>query len=220
MNAKTLKNNSKITEKIINKIFFKKLIFKIIVVLTFFVGLAFFIKACSNYQNPYHGYKLKEYDNFIQFVDESLAPDIIYSHEFYYPKFLYDAAFIRQAREKGVFSGSVGNLSSGKYILLEKAYSCDKEKMKNFENEFKFMNKYEYWYFSTNEYYKNNNIYIDCQKAKTVPLAPESYYFIKYELLPYVVGSFVCVPLLVLFMWIALRFIIISPILWILKKDK
>lgn len=209
-------------EKIIKKLFFKKIVFKIFIVLSFFLGLYVFTRMCVNYTNPYRANPLEEYDNFIQFVDESLAPDIIYNNSYIHSKYLSDAAFIRQAGKKEIFSGSLSNLSFDKSVLLEKVYSCDKEKKKNFENKYKSVKGYDYYYYTESEYYKyyKGNIFVDCQKAKTMPLSPENYYFIKHELFPYIIASFLVIPLSIMIMWLFLRFVIISPILWVFRKDQ
>lgn len=209
-------------EKIINKIFFKKVVFKIVVVLTFFLSLVCFGRMCSNYHNPYDYYPSKKYNNFIEFIDYNLESSVLSAEfsSFNYYKHLYQEAFIRQAQQKGVFSSVEGNKDVYKdYSIVYKdylvwnIYSCDRDKLLDFESKYKENRGYEFWTVEPND-----KISVDCEKAKSVPLAPESYYFVKYELWQYVVFSAVFLPMAIFILWLALRCIIISPILWIFKK--
>lgn len=206
--------------KIINKLFFKKIVFKIIVVLTFFLGLSYFVYLCSNYRNPYTYYNpVTEYSNIIEFVDTNVAPNIISSPRFDFLHFNYKSAFIKQAQNKHIISGSVGNLSAGENILMESVYACEKGKIEEFNKRYKIIHGYDYALLSKDTYFSKYKISVDCEKAKTIKLAPESFYFIRHNLFVYTIFSFVCIPLVILLLWTALRFIIISPILWIFKKE-
>lgn len=200
------------TNTIIDKFFFTKVVFKIFVVLVFFLGLGCFIYSCSNYQNPYRYNTSTKYDNIIEFIDKNIALDIKYKHDFYWPYFEYVQEFVKQARSKHIFSGHID--ASLKYNLLEKVYSCIPNKLENFKNEYKFVNGVDYYYLNLDDEFS-----VDCEKAQNVPLEAESYYFLKHVILANIVISFVCLPLTILILWAILRFIIISPILWIFKKD-
>ena len=215
-----------IFEKFINKIFFKKVIFKIIVVLTFFLSLSFFIMACREYNNPYAQHPDKKYDNFVGFVYEKFKDDVI-QNDIYeksselYPSH-YDRAFVKQAINKGIivinsFNYSYFDYSYKKYNLIEPVLMCDANKFVSFMNEYRFF-KGEDFPVGLN---KDIIISVDCKKATTIPLIPESgfSYFFKHDFWIYTALSFVCVPLVIFILWLALRFIIISPIIWIFRKD-
>ena len=200
-------------EKIINTVFFNKIIFKIIVVLTFFLSLVLFVRACSNYHNPYNSYVGREYDNFVSFVDENFKYDVIYwrEYKFDYYTWLAEKAFVKQAIQKGiVYTDSINTYSRD---LIGQVLSCDKNKIQSFKKEYEAINGIEF----TND--TIGNVRVDCVKATTIPLGPEECYFIKHELWIYMLMSCICVPLIVLVLWMVLRFIIISPILWIFRKD-
>lgn len=199
-------------EKLINKIFFKKIVFKIVVVLTFFLSLLCFGWMCSNYHNPYSVNGVQKYDNFVEFIDKKIAPSVIYSWPFEHHEFLYVAEFIKQAQKKGIIDGSPS--LQYKNYFIEQVYSCDTEKLVNFKNEYKFYNGSDFYVFNPD----GREMRVDCEKAKSIPLAPESYYFVKYELWQYVVFSGVFLPTTIFILWLVLRFIIISPVLWIFKK--
>lgn len=202
-------------EKIIDKVFFKKVIFKIFIVLTFFLSLTLCILAYSDYTNPYSR-SWKTYDNLLEFVDNNMKYQELYQISSVPMEIEYVNAFIRQAINKKIISIKPGSFNNVRYILLEPVYSCDNSRLQEFRKKFKENNGFEYNQYGTLSY---EHISIDCEKAKTIPLAPENYYFIKYELKAYIVTFFVYIPLTLLVLWLILRFIIISPILWIYKKD-
>ena len=208
-------------EKIINKLFFKRIGFKLFVVFTFFIGIGIFFFMCSNYRNPY--YKNIKYNNMIEFVESSIEPELAYDSPFDYAIFEYNRAFVIQAAQKGIISGSVSkivnNFALGQYLLLEQVYACSPEKLNNFLLKHMFDNGYDYPYSINDELYSEYKLSIDCEKAKNLSLAPEHYYFFKYDFWAIFIGSFIYIPLILLILWTTLRFIIISPILWICKKD-
>lgn len=202
------------TQKIINKIFFKKIFFRIFVVLNFFLGLVFFLYMCNNYRNPYNYYISKEYNNIIEFVDYHLAPYHLYPKDFVrfdYDRYLYENAYKVQAASKGIIRGNAVSNESFAYHI----YSCDKNKLEQVKNEYKKRRGIEFEPWLP----KDENFVVDCDKAKNVSLAPEKYYFIKHNLVPYILIPFAVLPLGIFLIWLAIRFVIISPILWIFKKD-
>ena len=206
-----------ISEKFIHKIFFKKVIFKIIVVLTFFLSLTIFILFFNTYHNPY--ISETKYENFVVFVDKNLkngvVRDYLNSGDFYYLYTKqYEDAFVKQAINKGIISIEPFYLYS-KHNIIEPVLACDKDKLENFKNEYRFVNGIDFKPYTG----KDVIISVDCKKATTIPLAPENYYFIKKAFIPNVILSFVGLPLAILILWLILRFIIISPILWIFHKD-
>ena len=207
-----------ISETLLTKVFFKKVIFKIIVVLTFFTSLTIFILLCKNYHNPY--ISETKYDNFVVFVDKNLKNgvirDYLNSGDFYYLYTKqYEDAFVKQAINKEIISIEPFYLYS-KHNIIEPVLACDKGKLENFKNEYHFVNGIDFKPYTGKDVF----ISVDCKKATTIPLAPESYYFIKKAFIPGIILSFVGPPLVILILWSMLRFIIISPILWIFHKDK
>ena len=201
-------------QKIINKIFFKKVFFRIFVVLNFFLGLICFLHLCSNYNNPYNYYISKKYNNIIEFVDDHIAPYHLYPKyyvDFDYHRYLYENAYKAQAASKGIIRGTAFTNESFAYHI----YSCDKNKFEQFKTEYKKRKGigFEPWLP------EDENFVVDCSKAKNIALAPESYYFIKHRLFLFILMSFAVVPFGILLIWLAIRFIIISPILWVFKKD-
>lgn len=214
------------SEKFINKIFFKKVIFKIIVVLTFFLSLSIFVIACQDYHNPYAQYPDKKYDNFVSFVYERFKDDIIQNDVYedssaLYPSH-YEHAFVKQAINKGIIAinssdNSIFDCSYKKYNLIEPVLSCDTNKFVSFMNEYKFFNGENL----PIGLHKDIIISVDCKKATTIPLVPESgfSYFFKHDFWICAGLSFVAIPLVIFVLWLMLRFIIISPILWIFRKD-
>ena len=212
--------------KLINKIFFKKVIFKIIVVLTFFLSLTIFVLLCRDYNNPYAQHPDKKYNNFVSFVYDRFKDDVIQNdiHEDSYKLYPshYEHAFVKQAINKGIivinsFNYSYFDYSYKKYNLIEPVLMCDTNKFVSFMNEYKFF-RGENFPVGLN---KDVAISVNCAKATTIPLTPESgfSYFFKHDLWIYLFASFVCVPLIILVLCATLRFIIISPILWIFHKD-
>ena len=208
------------SDKIINKLFFKKIGFKIFVVLTFFLSLFLFVQMCTNYHNPYNSYVGRKYDNFVIFVDENFRSDIVHHTIVDYHTNLCLDEFVKQAINKGIVS--IENFDkyrySYKYDLTERVLACDKDKLQNFHSQYQMVNGRNFTPWTV---WTDMKIVVNCKKALTVSLMPENdmSYFFKHDFWICIAFSFMGVPLVIFILWLALRFIIISPILWIFHKD-
>ena len=206
-------------QKLRDKIFFRKIGFKLFVVLAFFLSLAMFVRICSHYTNPYT-YSVKgSFSNFIEFVEENLESRTIWNDHavtsFIYHRHLFEREYLKQAERKGIVTFNVKDPTIYRAHIVEQVYSCDKQKLEEFKKHYKLVNKEDFWALKPDD----KGFVVDCEKAKTIPLERVSFYFIKHELLTYVFASFVVIPVALLIVWLALRFIIISPILWLFKRD-
>lgn len=230
-----MKNIKGFFNKIINKIFFNKVIFRTTVVLLFFLGLTSFVLLSSNYKNPY-SISSQKYSNFIEFVEINLENEVIFfkaENSFNYSEFLYKEAFIAQSIKKKIIT-PINLLTTNKEILIAATYACDDDKFKEFKNKYYRVNKIDFYDFGINNHKismervskfllgrKMNDISIDCEKAKTVPLEADGYYYYYFhnEFIPLMLGSFIIIPFGMLLFLILIRFIIISPIIWIFRKN-
>lgn len=202
-------------QKLRDKIFFRKIGFKLFVVLVFFLSLAMFVRICSNYTNPYTYTVKGSYSNLIEFVEENLETRTVWIDSFIYHRYLHDLEYLRQAEKKGIIAFNVKDPTVYRSHIVERVYSCDKQKLEEFKKHYKLVNKEDFWALKPDD----KGFVVDCEKAKTIPLERESFYFIKHKLPSYIFASFVIIPVALLIVWLALRFLIISPILWLFKKD-
>ncbi len=200
--------------KIINKVFFTKRVFKILVVLTFFVSVGVFGWLCSEYRNPYTHYYT--YDNIVEFVDEQMVYDVIGNFTFNRDEFIYENAIITQAQNKGIVDVSQADIYVRKHVLVGLVYSCEPDKLATFKQKYRESNHSEY---STPYGVDMDAVSIDCEKAQTVSLEPEKYYFIRNELGGLLFVSFVVLPITLLVVWLAFRFLLVAPVLWAVRKD-
>lgn len=228
-----MKNIKGFFDKTINKIFFTKTIFRTTVVLLFFLGLTSFVLLSSNYKNPY-SISSQKYSNFIEFVEINLENEVIFfkaENSFNYSEFLYKEAFIAQSIKKKIIT-PISFLATPKDVIIAATYACDYNKFDEFKNKYYKINKMNFYDFGINNHKismeraskyvlgrKINDILIDCEKAKTIPLEPDKYYFLHNELIPFIIGSFILVPFGVLLFLLLIRFIIIAPIIWIFRKN-
>lgn len=229
-----MKNIKGFFDKTINKIFFTKTIFKTTFVLLFFFGLTSFIWLSSNYRYPYMGSSDK-YNNFIEFVEVNFENEVVYNDQRYFDsdKFSNQCAFIVQSIKKKIIT-PINLLTTNKEILIAATYACDDDKFKEFKNKYYRVNKIDFYDFGINNHKismervskfllgrKMNDISIDCEKAKTVPLEADGYYYYYFhnEFIPLMLGSFIIIPFGMLLFLMLIRFIIISPIIWIFRKN-
>lgn len=220
--------------KTINKVFFNKTIFKTTAVLLFFIGLVCFIWLSSNYKYPYFGSSDK-YSNFIEFVEVNFENEVVYEDQRYFDfnKFSNQQAFIVQSIKKKIIT-PINLLTTNKEILIAATYACDDDKFKEFKNKYYRANKIDFYDFGINNHKismervskfllgrKMKDISIDCEKAKTVSLEADGYYYYYFhnEFIPLMLGSFIIIPFGMLLFLILIRFIIISPIIWIFRKN-
>ena len=216
IHSKNIIKGLKVLEKIISKIFFKKVVCRIVVVLTFFLSIALCARICTHEINPY-SYRpknLQKYNNFIEFVERELVLEHVYSSPTEYYRSLYESAFVFQAKRKGIWSGTSSSWPFNTGYLIERVLSCDETKLKAFHETYRTINGFDFWTLEPAE-----KISVDCDKAKTIALESERYYFARHILRPALIISFVWLPLAIFILWLAIRFIIISPILWIFRKD-
>ena len=160
----------------------------------------------------------------MEFVDTNPAGDLLYGSPYDPIRWEYNQEFVGLAARKGIIKGPavgkiIANFALGKYLFVEQVYACDAEKLNDFLSKYRsYNNGWNLPYSINDSVYSEYKLSIDCEKAKTVPLEPEKNYFAKYMLKPYLVICFIYLPLFILLLWTALRFVIISPILWIFKK--
>jgi len=219
-------------ENMIRKIFLKKVIFKIFVVLVFFFSLFCMGRNVMHWENPY-GYGTAYYDNFIQFVDNEIGHDFLIEFkrtlldpDAYNKHELNKIVYIRQAMEKGIIT-----ISKNKYdnmdneytflythepAILRKTYKCIPNKLDEFMLKYEQETGVHFWGADN---LTENKVFVNCTKAKTVRLEMEEDYFWKYDFLPMFVTCFVYVPAILFVLWLVFRIVILGPILWILRKD-
>lgn len=134
-------------------------------------------------------------------------------NSFTYAEHLYEEAFILQAIDKKIIKlPSRHSVNNYAIKIAALAYSCVPQKLNDLRDLTGF-NKYKRYIGSL------DNFYIDCEKAKTVALKPESFYFLRHIAWMLIIIDFVCVPTILLCLLILVRFMIISPILWAITKE-
>ena len=216
--------------KVINKLFFRKSIFKFWCIACYFISLILFIWGMFSIRSPYDYYvESRNYSNLIEFVDKEYATPILSDNLFDSHRYEYQHVFLEQAKRKGIIISHSDNARDSSMWMTLAVYSCDTSRLNDFLEKYqkaqtlgnlsqrlvtniddavldiRFIVGLQY-----------ESIQIDCNKAKTVPLKTDSYYITR-DLLG---GCLITVPICLMLIWLFFRFAIIAPVLWLLKKDK
>lgn len=213
-------------DKIVKKIFIKKSVFWVYIALIPLFAVVLIARGYYVYdisrklgfsRNPYDFAPNATYSSFMEFVDKHVADFVINGWSYWNDSPLYShymLAFINQADDKGIISLSEAyKRETDIFTVIEKVYLCDAQKMQDFKSA--FYQKYKKEFPSQ----ADDDTTVDCKKVMTVPLAPESYYFLRHIMPIGLIISFVFFPVALLLFWLGVRFFIISPILWLTKQD-
>lgn len=217
---------------IVNKIFFRRSIFKIWCIVCYFISLALFVWGIFAIRSPYDYYtEDRYYNNFIEFIDREYAAPILSDALFDIHRYDYQNAFLQQAKHKNIIVSHSNNADDSSIWMTLATYSCDTTRLDNFLQKYQNVQTLgilsqrtvktvgngilETSFIIGNQYKPLATIQIDCNKAKTIPLKTDNYYVIR-DLLG---GCLITIPVCMLIIWMFFRFVILAPVLWILKKD-